>query len=383
MFRRLGRFTADSAATSSSSSSFCSSSLYSSFNVDCMNRILRRTSSSSSSSSSKSSASLFEDIYKSQSSKSDNYLVGNSIIPRPYGVHHHHHYLKSYLNLYRRGYATKANKTWTKRKPKSNFLKPPFSETSTYKIPTIKEADVVAQEPFYANVIVERLPVVNSLPENWESEYEVWSRAYNARFQKVLPEELIAAKAPVESNEGEEGGVSTLEKYQPASVETQEEDNVKTTNRKLREFLFLVVKEKGKETWGFPRARREVEWTMRTTAESAVEKALKNAKIYRGYGKQKFSASNDGDLEENKELDDDGSSEGSSSNNGLEYQMVGNCPMAHYTLVEGTNFYHRATYLDGKVILSSVLDDFAWVTKEELKAYILDANENALIQRIV
>ena len=178
-------------------------------------------------------------------------------------------------------YSTKAKRTWTKGRSlsgaKKKKLPPPFSETTTYKIRKPKKGEETseAREPFFANVIVERLPVVESLPEEWEQEYEDWSRRYNEQFQKILPDELIAAKAPVESNEGEKGEVGTLEQYQPASVETNEEDNVKTTNRKLREFLFLVVKEKGKETWGFQRAQRKEEWTLRSTAESELKRHSK------------------------------------------------------------------------------------------------------------
>ena len=281
-------------------------------------------------------------------------------------------------------YSTKTKRTWTKRRSlsaaKNKKLPPPFSETTTYKIRKPKKGEELAREPFFANVIVERLPVVESLPEEWEKEYEDWSREYNEQFQKIMPDELIAAKVPVESTEGEEGEAGTLEQFQPASVETNEEDNVKTTNRKLREFLFLVVKEKGKETWGFPRAERKDDWTMRLTAENAVEKAFKNAKMFKGFvGKKKSSDSSDSSNGDEEEEDFSEYREGG----GLEYQMVGNCPMAHYALEDGTNFYHRATYLDGEVALSSSVDDFAWVTKEEMKSYISDESEYALFLRMV
>ena len=64
-------------------------------------------------------------------------------------------------------------------------------------------------------------------------------------------------KSACGEHEGEKGEVGTLEQYQPASVETNEEDNVKTTNRKLREFLFLVVKERKEKRRGGSRGRRE------------------------------------------------------------------------------------------------------------------------------
>ena len=121
-------------------------------------------------------------------------------------------------------YSTKTKRTWTKRKSlsaaKNKKLPPPFSETTTYKIRKPKKGEELAREPFFANVIVERLPVVESLPEEWEKEYEDWSREYNEQFQKIMPDELIAAKVPVESTEGEEGEAGTLEQFQPASVET-------------------------------------------------------------------------------------------------------------------------------------------------------------------
>ena len=310
-------------------------------------------------------------LMASSSSSSSSFSKSNNI----YKQEHSSHY-----------YSTKAKRTWTKRRSlsgaKKKKLPPPFSETTTYKIRKPKKGEETseAREPFFANVIVERLPVVESLPEEWEQEYEDWSRRYNEQFQKILPDELIAAKAPVESNEGEKGEVGTIEQYQPASVETNEEDNVKTTNRKLREFLFLVVKEKGKETWGFPRAQRKEEWTLRSTAENAVEKAFKNANMYRGFSKQRSVTSSDSSSgEEEAEDNFNDYSEGG----GLEYQMVGNCPMAHYALEDGTNFYHRATYLCGEVVLSSSLDDFAWVTKEEMKSYISDESEYELFLRMV
>ena len=95
---------------------------------------------------------------------------------------------------------------------------------------------------------------------------------------------------------------------------------------------------------------------MRLTAENAVEKAFKNAKMFKGFvGKKKSSDSSDSSSGDEEEEDFSEYSEGG----GLEYQMVGNCPMAHYALEDGTNFYHRATYLDGEVALSSSVDDFA------------------------
>ena len=119
---------------------------------------------------------------------------------------------------------------------------------------------------------------------------------------------------------------------------------------------------------------------MRSTAENAVEKAFKNASMYRGFSKQRSITSSDSSSgEEEAEDNFNDYSEGG----GLEYQMVGNCPMAHYALEDGTNFYHRATYLCGEVVLSSSLDDFAWVTKEEMKSYISDESEYELFLRMV
>ena len=180
--------------------------------------------------------------------------------------------------------------------------------------------------------------MVESLPEEWEQEHEDWSRRYNEQFQKILPDELIAAKAPVESNEGEKGEVGTLEQYQPASVETNEEDNVKTTNRKLREFLFLVVKEKGKETWGFPRAREKTIGRCAQRRKMQLKRHSKMRACIEDLVKQRSMTSSDSSS--GKEEAEDNFND-YSEGGGLEYQMVGNCPMAHYALEDGTNFYHR------------------------------------------
>lgn len=193
--------------------------------------------------------------------------------------------------------------------------------------------DVVeATRPLIANMIVERLPVVMPLPEDWELEYQSWSMERRKQFLQQLPEDLVDPKG-----EFEEIVSSDELRFAAASRETEADRNgdQKTMKRKLDQFLFLVVRDRETKTWGFPTGVADENdgntTTMRQLAKNAMDDAIGVA---------------------------------------VTTYLVGNAPMGHFaasatkTGGEGTHFYLRAQWLEGDLdIGQGRFDDFKWLTK--------------------
>ena len=194
----------------------------------------------------------------------------------------------------------------------------------------------VADRPLIANMIVERLPVVTPEPEAWEVEYRSWSEERRAKFLRELPNDLVDPKGEFEELVDPEES-----RFTPASRETPADvsGDARTLERKLDQFLFLVVRDAATKKWGFPRLvnPEDGETTMRATAKAAMDACVGDS---------------------------------------IETFLVGNAPAGHWPEQPtpgaaggegGTNFYHRAQWLEGDLRLTEKYTDFKWLTKVLLK----------------
>ena len=190
----------------------------------------------------------------------------------------------------------------------------------------------VADRPLIANMIVERLPVVTPEPEAWEVEYRSWSEERRAKFLRTLPNDLVDPKGEFEELVDPEES-----RFTPASRETPADvsGDARTLKRKLDQFLFLVVRDAATKTWGFPRLVNPEDGatTMRATAKAAMDACVGDS---------------------------------------IETFLVGNAPAGHWPEPTtpgaaggegGTNFYHRAQWLEGDLRLTEKYSDFKWLTK--------------------
>ena len=186
----------------------------------------------------------------------------------------------------------------------------------------------------YGSMLVERLPIV--LPEDpaWEREYREWSEARADKYRVALPDQIVEPKGLIEN----------LPDFDPAPRETEADKtgNRKTIQRKLPEFLFLVLKDKSGK-WVFPKAKHNDGETMRQTAERSL-------KDFAGES--------------------------------LVCWVVGNAPQGHHEEADGTTFYYRGSYLEGELQLQGGYIDHAWVTKEELGEFF-DAEHHDLLKRML
>ena len=190
----------------------------------------------------------------------------------------------------------------------------------------------VADRPLIANMIVERLPVVTPEPEAWEVEYRSWSEERRAKFLRTLPNDLVDPKGEFEELvDPEESQFSPASRETPADVS----GDARTLKRKLDQFLFLVVRDAATKTWGFPRLVNPEDGatTMRATAKAAMDACVGDS---------------------------------------IETFLVGNAPAGHWPEPTtpgaaggegGTNFYHRAQWLEGDLRLTEKYSDFKWLTK--------------------
>ena len=189
----------------------------------------------------------------------------------------------------------------------------------------------VADRPLIANMIVERLPVVTPALEAWEVEYRSWSEERRAKFLQELPPELVDPKGEFEELADPEDA-----RFVPASRETAADvsGDARTLDRRLDQFLFLVVRDAATKEWGFPRLVNPEDGatTMRATARAAMEACVGDS---------------------------------------VETFLVGNAPAGHWPEPGapenggkgGTNFYHRAQWLEGDLRLTEKYSDFMWLTK--------------------
>ena len=154
-----------------------------------------------------------------------------------------------------------------------------------------------------------------------------------AKFLRTLPNDLVDPKGEFEELvDPEESQFSPASRETPADVS----GDARTLKRKLDQFLFLVVRDAATKTWGFPRLVNPEDGatTMRATAKAAMDACVGDS---------------------------------------IETFLVGNAPAGHWpepttaarraAKKGGTNFYHRAQWLEGDLRLTEKYSDFKWLTK--------------------
>ena len=217
---------------------------------------------------------------------------------------------------------------------------------------------------YVACVALERLPMLAPLPPAYEEAYKGWSAEWNARRFKALPDSFVVTEAGGAGGGGEPdgdgrvaGGGSQAAGWVAAPRETSADraKNMQSLNRRLDARLFLLVKRGG--TWGFVEGAVGDAGSLRGAAEAALAGVL---------------GSNGGDEAGVEEV---------------HHYFVGNAPAAHTVGEDATTrFYHRCQLVqpggfDGDALLRrGGYEDYAWVTVDEMGAYLGDAARVATLQ---
>lgn len=188
----------------------------------------------------------------------------------------------------------------------------------------------------FASTVLERLPVILPEPPAWEVDYRIFSFERRQLYRKEYPKEFLDMGS---SNRGEEGDIV----FEPAPriTDADRTNDIRSLQRALDKRLYLIVNGQPENSefqqprWHFPEKIYENEETMRQCAEKAL-------------------AGNVG--------------------TSMETYFVGNAPCGHLSTPSQPNsvrFFFRSQFLVGNVTLSNRrLEDYAWVTKEELVNYV-------------
>lgn len=214
----------------------------------------------------------------------------------------------------------------------------------------------VADRPYIANMIVERIPfVVPELPQ-WEVEYKEWSFKRAERYRKELPEEFVNPKTEGDDIETEHAT------FQAAPLETEADNSgdVRTIFRKMDQFLFLVVQDKSTGEWGFPKRHHEEGETMREAAKKAMDECLGNSIETFLVGNAPLGHFLESKVGGVPVAAGGGGSDGGGDSDGAQKEIVGEGKTGGG---KGTNFYHRAQWLEGELRLEPKYKDFKWLTK--------------------
>mmetsp|Transcript_31378 Transcript_31378/g.102337 ORF Transcript_31378/g.102337 Transcript_31378/m.102337 type:complete len:194 (+) Transcript_31378:29-610(+) len=172
-----------------------------------------------------------------------------------------------------------------------------------------------------------------------------WSAARREKFYKKLPPELVEGKWSEELE-------AQAKAYSPAPRTTVDEEDVRSLNRKLDTFLFLVVK--GSDgRWRFPEAPHQDGETMRNTAERALHETVGDALVTYTIGNAPmahFRRAEAGTASATEGEDGDTGAGGSGGD------------------AEGTLFHYKMSLLEaeGDLRRGGSAEDFAWLTKEEI-----------------
>lgn len=192
--------------------------------------------------------------------------------------------------------------------------------------------------------VVERPPVLSGEMAPMDLEWEAFVKEREPHDCVKIPDRLLPYYEDANSRKRDEEEEKKLYKYCPAKVTLDDKnDNRRSSNRKLQNSLFLIIKYKrSRYQWNFPQAAWEDGETIRQAGERAVAEAvgrratvqyLGNAPI--GVYKYEF------DKNRQKNLDFKGNKA----------------------------FYQHGLYSGGQIELSPALEDFAWVTKAQLVDY--------------
>jgi large subunit ribosomal protein L46 len=234
-------------------------------------------------------------------------------------------------------------------------------------------ADVVEVEmPLIANMIVERIPFLLPLPPAWETEYNEWSHERAQRWRKELPREITNPKKEYES----EDELRQMEAFVAAPRETDADraNDVRSMRRKSDQFLFLVVQDADTGVWGFPRRKhsgKEGE-TMRQVATAAMEACIGdsietyvvgNAPMGK-FPEKAAAAKRETAKRETAAAEGDGGGDGGGGGDG-----AAAAPATTGGGV-GTNYYHRAQWIEGVLKLESKCKDYKWLTKVRARSSV-------------
>nr|8A22_AH Chain AH, mL46 [Polytomella magna]8APN_AH Chain AH, mL46 [Polytomella magna]8APO_AH Chain AH, mL46 [Polytomella magna] len=174
----------------------------------------------------------------------------------------------------------------------------------------------------YVSCVLERLPII---------------------FQPEPPKELLG----LEKHLYETGQI----KEYPTVTAADKSGNNKTMKRMLNERLFLLLKIKGasgKDIWSFPTLKNTETESLRDTCERS---------LYTAIGKQ------------------------------YPIFFVGNSPMGHLSKPGGKMFFLAAQVLEDpwevRLTPESGAEDYAWVTKSELKEFISDNRALELFSKML
>eukprot|EP00873_Tetraselmis_striata_P019503 jgi/Tetstr1/439767/TSEL_028181.t2 len=197
-----------------------------------------------------------------------------------------------------------------------------------------------------SSLVVERLPWITPEPKDYEVAYQEWQATLVSKY-KILPEEFTDVDKSTATEDGDQE--TEVDSWEPASrtTEADETGDVRTTWRKLDRRLFLLVKNKSTQEWGFPSVENEEGETLRDTAERNM-KALAGEEV--------------------------------------KCYFVGNAPMGHLPLSSGgAQFFNKVQIMQDDFALepSSGADDRIWVTKEEIADYIKDTDLCELTSRML
>lgn len=186
--------------------------------------------------------------------------------------------------------------------------------------------------------IVQRSPVVMKEDKPWETEWKDWILEQDKRWGVHLDDWYY-----------EQGTLPDAHKiWRPAAVETKEDKlgNRRTTNRRLTDDLFLIVKKPREEhPWCFPQGGNLGDESLQRTVNRELMEQL---------------------------------------GEGVVVSILGNHPHGYlkykypkdfnkYKRFRGSKlFLYRALYIKGQVSIDpdADIDDFAWVARDELHEYL-------------
>lgn len=195
-------------------------------------------------------------------------------------------------------------------------------------------------------VVLERPPLVAGEMEPWEAEYAALQKTLDEKRCVRVPDELMPYyEDPNATRKFDEEKEKKKKTYCPAKVTADDRsNNLHSSNRKLQNSLFLIVKHKrGRYQWNFPQAALEGSESIREAGERALRAGCgHNVRSFFfgpapiGVYLYKYP-------------------EGHTKNAGFQGNKA---------------FYQHALYFGGEInIDKDVLEDYAWVTKADLPKY--------------
>mmetsp|Transcript_40369 Transcript_40369/g.48938 ORF Transcript_40369/g.48938 Transcript_40369/m.48938 type:complete len:267 (+) Transcript_40369:138-938(+) len=201
----------------------------------------------------------------------------------------------------------------------------------------------------FAACVIERYPLIAPEPEQWDVEYQEWSRQrkLDMGFWMELPDELIQTTKTEESPEEAA--------WEPAPRVTHADlsGDKRSLYRALDKKLYLVFKTADGD-WHFPHAELEEGETARQLAERAITNYWNDEK------KQLY--------------------------------FIGNAPAAHFQIPEGqsiegaeagdTLFYFRASFQGETFKFEKHRNcaDYQWVTNDEIAQYFKGKEQQELLE---